>query len=183
MSRKILFVDYKKILTFSVLCILTSFPVLRAPKSWLKYFFSAVFNLFFVHFKPFSVISCLKSPKNVWMFSTGRCPPRRWPGRRPDWGFLLVDGRCEADVFIKPACTRKLAEIDNNSACLIANQDLHSFSNNRIFCLWIKSRKDCCKTHTLNPRLATFLCSQKTFYKPAVVAERFSVCQIQVDIH
>ena len=30
----------------SLLCILTSFWVLRAPKSWSNYFFSAVFNLF-----------------------------------------------------------------------------------------------------------------------------------------
>ena len=30
-----------------VLCISTSFWVLRAPESWLKYFFSVVFNLFF----------------------------------------------------------------------------------------------------------------------------------------
>ena len=29
-----------------LLCILTSFWVLRAPKSWSNYFFSAVFNLF-----------------------------------------------------------------------------------------------------------------------------------------
>ena len=30
-----------------LLCISTSFQVLRAPESWSKYFFSAVFNLFF----------------------------------------------------------------------------------------------------------------------------------------
>ena len=32
---------------------------------------------------------------------------RRWPGRRPDWGFLLVDGRRQADVFITPHFTSK----------------------------------------------------------------------------
>ena len=31
-------------------------------------------------------------------FSTGRLRP----GYRPDWGFLLVDGRRQADVFITP---------------------------------------------------------------------------------
>ena len=46
----------------SVLCISTSFWVRAAPKGWLNYFFSTVFNLF-LHFKPFSVISCLKSTK------------------------------------------------------------------------------------------------------------------------
>ena len=33
-------------------------------------------------------------------FSTGR----RQPGRRPDWGFLLVDGRRQADVLQTPKC-------------------------------------------------------------------------------
>ena len=46
-------------------CILTNFQVLEAPESWWNYFFKAVFNLF-VDFKPFSVISRLKSTKNVW---------------------------------------------------------------------------------------------------------------------
>ena len=44
---------------FGLLCISTSFQVLRAPESWSNYFFSAVFNLFLVHFQPFSVISWL----------------------------------------------------------------------------------------------------------------------------
>ena len=47
-----------------LLCILTSFWVLRSPESWSKYFFQP-FSSFFVHFKHFSVISCLKSPKNM----------------------------------------------------------------------------------------------------------------------
>ena len=45
-----------------MLCILTSFWVLRTPKSRLNYFFSVVLT-FFVHFKTFSVISRLKSSK------------------------------------------------------------------------------------------------------------------------
>ena len=48
-----------------VLCISTNFQVLRAPVSWLKPFFSH-FSTFFVYFKAFSVISRLKSLKNVW---------------------------------------------------------------------------------------------------------------------
>ena len=51
-----------------MLCILTSFRVLRAPKSWLKHFFQP-FSTFFVHFKLFSVISRLKSIKNVWKWT------------------------------------------------------------------------------------------------------------------
>ena len=47
------------------MCILTCFWVLRAPKSWSNYFFQP-FSTFFVHFNPFSVISHLKSTKNVW---------------------------------------------------------------------------------------------------------------------
>ena len=35
-----------------MLCILTSFWVLQAPESWSKYFFWAMYKLFF-HFKPF----------------------------------------------------------------------------------------------------------------------------------
>ena len=38
-----------------LLCILTSFRVLRTPESWSNYFFQP-FVPFFVHFKPFSVI-------------------------------------------------------------------------------------------------------------------------------
>ena len=45
-----------------VLCISTSFQVLAAPESWSKYFFQP-FSTFFVYFKPFSVISWLKSTK------------------------------------------------------------------------------------------------------------------------
>ena len=51
-----------------VLCILTSFWVLHAPKSWLKIFFSH-FSTYFVHFKAFSVISRLKSTNNVWKWT------------------------------------------------------------------------------------------------------------------
>ena len=47
-----------------LLCISTSFQVLRAPESWLKHFFQ-LFTTFFVHFKPFSVISRLKSRRKV----------------------------------------------------------------------------------------------------------------------
>ena len=47
---------------------MTSFWVLRAPKSWSKPFFSC-FSTFFVHFKAFSVISRLKSLKNVWTWT------------------------------------------------------------------------------------------------------------------
>ena len=45
-----------------MLCISTSFWVLRALKSWSNYFFQP-FSTFFVHFKPLSVISHLKSTK------------------------------------------------------------------------------------------------------------------------
>ena len=51
-----------------LLCISTSFWLLRAPKSWLKHFFQPFFSrfsTFFVNFKAFSVISQLKSTKNV----------------------------------------------------------------------------------------------------------------------
>ena len=57
------------------LCILTSFWVLRASKSWLKYFFGAVFKLFcsfqtffnyFLAEKTFFMISAEKSMKNIW---------------------------------------------------------------------------------------------------------------------
>ena len=46
-----------------LLCILTSFWVVQAPKSWSNYFFQP-FSTFFVLFKPFSVILCLRS--TVW---------------------------------------------------------------------------------------------------------------------
>ena len=49
----------------SLLCILTSFRVLHAPKSWSKHFLSTVF----VRSKTFSVISCLKSRKNIWKWT------------------------------------------------------------------------------------------------------------------
>ena len=45
-----------------VLCISTSFWVLRAPKSW---------PTFIVHFKAFLVISWLKSTKNMKVFFWG----------------------------------------------------------------------------------------------------------------
>ena len=48
-----------------MLCILTSFWVLCTPKSWSNYFFQP-FSTFCVHFKPFSVISGLKSTKTIW---------------------------------------------------------------------------------------------------------------------
>ena len=48
----------------SLLCISTSFWVLAAPKIWLNYFFQP-FVTFFLHFELFSVISQLKSTKNV----------------------------------------------------------------------------------------------------------------------
>ena len=48
-----------------MLCISTRFWVLHAPKSWSNYFFQP-FSTFFAHFKPFSVISRLKSTKNIW---------------------------------------------------------------------------------------------------------------------
>ena len=48
-----------------LLCISTSFWVLRPPESWSKYFFQ-LFSTFFVHLKLFSVILCLKSPINMW---------------------------------------------------------------------------------------------------------------------
>ena len=47
----------KKFLSyFWVMCILTSFWVLRAPECWLNYFFQLL-STFFVPFKPFSVFS------------------------------------------------------------------------------------------------------------------------------
>ena len=51
-----------------LLCISTSFWVLYALKSWSKHFFSCC-STFFVHFKAFSVISRLKSTKNVWKWT------------------------------------------------------------------------------------------------------------------
>ena len=62
-----MFLDWRKTILadWQLLCILTSFWVLRAPKSWSNYFFQ-LFSTFFVHFKPFSVISRLKSTKNIW---------------------------------------------------------------------------------------------------------------------
>ena len=48
-----------------------------APKSCLNYFFSTVFNLFF-HFKPFSVISRLKSTKKVWKRNVFLSTPQSW---------------------------------------------------------------------------------------------------------
>ena len=47
-QRKTFFRKYHEIETVmgGLLCIMTSFWVLRAPKSWSKHFFSAVFNLF-----------------------------------------------------------------------------------------------------------------------------------------
>ena len=51
-------------LYIKALCILTSFWVLHAPESWSKHFFQP-FSTFFLLFKPFSVISRLKSLKNV----------------------------------------------------------------------------------------------------------------------
>ena len=47
-----------------MLCISTSFQVLRAPESWSKPFFQP-FSSFFVQFLPFSVISRMKSTKTV----------------------------------------------------------------------------------------------------------------------
>ena len=49
----------------NVLCISTSFQVLAAPESWLNYFFQT-FSTFLIYFKTFSVISHLKSTKDVW---------------------------------------------------------------------------------------------------------------------
>ena len=51
-----------------MLCILTSFWVLHALKRWLKLFFQP-FSTFFVHFKPFSVISGLKWLKSIWKWT------------------------------------------------------------------------------------------------------------------
>ena len=48
-----------------VLCISTSLQVLAAPESWSNNFFQS-FSTFFFLFKPFSVISGLKSTKNIW---------------------------------------------------------------------------------------------------------------------
>ena len=47
-----------------VLCILTSFQVLRAPESWLKFFFQP-FSTFFLNFKCFLINFCLKSLKRA----------------------------------------------------------------------------------------------------------------------
>ena len=58
----------KKFIWGWLLCISTSFRVLRALKSWSNYFFQQ-FSSFFVHFLPFSVISCLKSTKNFWKWT------------------------------------------------------------------------------------------------------------------
>ena len=53
-----------------MLYILTSFWVRRAPKSFLKHFLSAIFNLFFFFLKHFSMIFRLKSRKNMLLFQT-----------------------------------------------------------------------------------------------------------------
>ena len=47
-----------------LLCVWTSFQVLAAPESWPNYFFQP-FSTFFDDFKTCSVISHLKSTKNV----------------------------------------------------------------------------------------------------------------------
>ena len=47
-----------------LLCILTSFGVLRAPEIWLKYFFEQ-FSIYFLNFKCFLVIFHLKSRKKL----------------------------------------------------------------------------------------------------------------------
>ena len=48
------------------------FQVLAAPESWSNYFFQP-FSTFFVDFKPFSVISRLKSTKNIWKWTKNIC--------------------------------------------------------------------------------------------------------------
>ena len=71
------------LLFYHVLCILTNFRLLHIPESWLKYFFWAIFNLFWSRpafaclpalksslkccfFKGFFLISDEKSLKKVW---------------------------------------------------------------------------------------------------------------------
>ena len=88
----------------SVLCISTRFQVLRAPESWSNYFFSAVFNLFYL-FKPFSVYMCSRF---LFFYTIGVRPDVlgiisiavAWTGRRKldlrqpltrkikDWGLI-----------------------------------------------------------------------------------------------
>ena len=65
-----------------LLCISTSFRVLRASHSWLKHFFGRL--TYFVHFKWFSVIFWLKLRKNkkkllktFEMNKKGRKPPKK----------------------------------------------------------------------------------------------------------
>ena len=111
-------IEVKTIQKDGLLCISTSFWVLRAPKSWSKHFCQP-FSNFVVHFKAFTVISRLKSTKNVWKRTKKR--DFVYSSKLVDMQKLKNSWKKCFDQLLGGGSTLKLVKIHNNGPYIFSS--------------------------------------------------------------